>query len=381
MHRDSENTLINLKSCSRYKQGKIIMAKMSVNSGKKEMDQLLTNKVANMPLDINRRLHAIVDNIEKALSKKEQRISSLLKIIDKKYPPKTVDRGLFDAISMMNFDTAYSLYLLNNNSALIVELQGILERCCINALNDILPIDNTAATILNEVFEKKTLNDVAPYFEKYNIWEAEDTRFAKELTNLRNGIAHKNAEVVSRSSLANSNGQSRHFESIHTMMSKVDCAEYLVHTIELIIKVMGLAKPSFIDSPRMYARYSTYGSLIGELYNLFLTNPYAQGNNPLLETYINERLARTYIIGSNELVEKLEKYRIKVIQFHKALSDNDEERILSVHKEFAVLLPEIVKAMRNDLQVDNPNMGKIKEPSLVDIKPYLQINKSKFQEN
>ena len=46
-----------------------------------------------------------------------------------------------------------------------------------------------------------------------------------------------------------------------------------------------------------------------------------------------------------------------------------------------VLLPEIVKAMRNDLQVDNPNMGKIKEPSLVDIKPYLQINKSKFQEN
>ena len=277
----------------------------------------------------------------------------------------------------MSFDTAYSLYLLNNNSALIIELQGILERYCLNALNDILPINDIAKSIISDAFDKKTLKDIACYFKDWSLWNDDDVKFALDLTNLRNGIAHKNAELVSRSKLVGSNGQNRHPESIHSLMSKVDCSGYIVRTLELIIKASGLATPSFIKQPRLCARYQLYTSLIGELYNLFLTNPYAQKGNPLLETYINERLAKVYLVGSEELVDYLQEYRKKVLLFHQSLEQGNEEKSRMLHSEFGTLLNNILTAMRKDLNVDFPNKEMLEEPSLVDIKQYLKTNEDK----
>jgi len=355
------------------------MAKVNSNSKEKEAKQLLIHKIADKPLDVRDRLHAIVNDIEKSLKSKEEKISKLTKEIDEKYPPLSTSRGLYDAISAMTFDTVHSLYLLNNNSALIIELQGLLERFCLNALSDLLPINDIARSIIEDAFDKKTLKDIAEYFKMWNLWDDEDLIFALELTKLRNGIAHKNTEIVSRSKLVNSNGQNRHMESIHTLMAKVDCSVYIVRTMELIIKASGLASPSFIKQPRLYARYQIYTSLIGELYNLFLDNPYAQNENPLLETYINERLAKVYIIGSDELVLQLKKYREKVLLFHKALEYGKEEESLKLYSEFGDLLTSILQTMRKDLNVDFPNREMIKKQSLIDIEQYLKINKERFR--
>lgn len=329
-------------------------------------------------MGVDDRLHAIVEDIEKSLKTKEEKISKLTLEIDKKYPPESYIRGLYDSISAMSFDTAHSLYLLNNNSALIIELQGLLERYCLNALNDILPINDLAKSVIEDAFDKKTLKDVANHFEKLTIWSKEDKEFALELTNLRNGIAHKNTEIVSKSKLVKSDGQSRHPESIHSLMSKVDCSVFIVQTIELIIKVSGLAKPSFIKQPRLHARYQIYTALIGELYNLFLTNPYAQNGNPLLETYINERLAKAYLVGSEELVGYLQEYREKVLLFHKALEQGDEEQSKKLHSEFGDLLYNIRTVMRKDLNVDFPNKELLEEQCLIDVNKYIEKNKEKY---
>ena len=141
------------------------MTKLNSNSIQKEQEQLLTDKVANKPLNVSDRLYSIVNDIELSLKRKEDKISKLTKEVDRKYPPQSVSRGLYDAFSAMSLDTAYSLYLLNNNSALIIELQGILERFCLNALNDILPINDIAKSIITQAFDKKTLKDVAAYFK------------------------------------------------------------------------------------------------------------------------------------------------------------------------------------------------------------------------
>ena len=354
------------------------MAKLNSNSKHTESVQLLTEKVANKPLNINDRLHAIVTDIEKSLIEKETKISKLTQEVDKKYAPQSVNRGLYDAFSAMSMDTAYSLYLLNNNSALIIELQGVLERFCLNALNDLLPINDVAKSIIADAFDKKTLKDVAKYFQDWALWTEDDVKFALELTYLRNGIAHKNAELVSRSKLVKSNGQNRHPESIHTIMSKVECSEYIVRTMELVVKASGLATPSFIKQPRLHARYQLYTSLIGEMYNLFLTNPYAKKGNPLLETYINDRLAKAYIVGSEELVESLHKYREKVLLLHKAIDQGSEDESIKLHSEFGDLLHSILLAMRKDLNVDSPNREVLEEPTLIDINQYFKMNKEKF---
>ena len=118
------------------------MARINSNSKRKEAELLLTEKIANKPMDVNDRLHFIVNEIENSLKRKEEYILKLTQAVDEKFPPQSVSRGLYDAFSAMTFDTAYSLYLLNNNSALVIELQGILERFCLNALNDTLPINS-----------------------------------------------------------------------------------------------------------------------------------------------------------------------------------------------------------------------------------------------
>ena len=356
------------------------MVKVNSNSKKKELEMLLTEKVSNRPIDLNERLNFIANEIEKSLSSKEYKILRLAEEVNKKFPPKSVNRGLYDGFSIITFDTAYALYLLNNNSALIIELQGILERFCLNALNDLLPIDDIAQSIITDAFDKKTLKDIACYFEKWKVWNKDDVNFALELTKLRNGIAHKNAEIVSRSKLVYSNGQNRHMESIHSLMSQVDCSPYIVKTMDLIIKASNLSTPSFIKQPRLFARYNVYTSLIGELFNLFLTNPYAQKGNPLLETYINERLARVYIIGSEELVNLLREYKMKVLLFHKALNNGNDEESKTLHHEFKNLLDNLLTAMRKDLNVDFPDKEMLEKPNLIDIKPYLKEQKEKYRE-
>lgn len=350
------------------------MAKTNSTSKEEEAQQLLTDKVANMPLNISDRLYAITDDIENSLKNKVEKINKLIKAIDSMFPPSTPSRGLFEGFSAMSYDTAYSLYLLNNNSALIIELHGILERFCLNALTDILPINDIAKDVIHDSFDKKTLKDIAPYFEKFNMWGKDDVEFALELTKLRNGIAHKNAELVSRSKLVKSNGQARHPESIHTMMSKVDCSDYIVQTMDLIIKASGIASPSFIKQPRLHARYSIYIPLIGELYNLFLTNPYSQNNSALLETYINDRLAKAYIVGSEKLVSLLQEYRRDVLRFHRSLMEGDDEKSRIIHSGFGEILHSILLAMREDLQVDNGKMEILEEPNHIDVKPYIEKN-------
>ena len=348
------------------------MAKTQNNSAEKEAKRLLEEKIASMPLDSESRLHVISDNMESALKLKEQKIALLVKAIDESFPPETPNRGFYEAFASLSFDTVYSLYLQNNNSALIVELQGILERSCLNSLEDLLPIDDIAKEIIIDVLSKKTLRDVAPYFVKYGIWDEKDKDFALELTKLRNGIAHKNAEIVSRSKLVKGSGQDRHYESIHSLMNNMDCTSFIIKTMELMVKAVGIARPSFIKQPRLYARYRIYTSLASELYNLFMTNPYIKGHDPRLELYINERMAMAYIVGSEELMEKLQSFRNDVLQFHKALADGDTEKGQSLYDGFGTILHDIRMAMRKDLQVDSGDKELIGEFNLIDVKPYLE---------
>lgn len=351
---------------------KMNMAKTQGNNSRKEAERLLKDKVENLPLDTEQRLYFISGNVEKELKKKDARITKLVEAIDSKFKKNTPERGLYEGFASMSLDTAYALYLQGNNAALVVELQGLLERFCINALKDILPIDDIAKRIVTEMLEKRTLKDVAPYMEKLGRWNGDECKFALNLTDLRNGIAHKNAEIVSRSSLVKANGQDRHYESIHSMMKKVDGSDFIVRTMDLIIKCSGIASPSFIKQPRLYSRYFWYTSIAGELYNLFLTNPYGKEHDPRLEAYINERFAKIYIIGSEELVEKLEVYRKDLLLFHKALDENDVERAREVYERFKETLNDIKLAMRKDLNVDFAGKEMIEDKQLIDIKPFLK---------
>jgi hypothetical protein len=161
----------------------------------KEYIDLLEKRLYVKETGIENRLKEVQETIEQSIEPGKKRFQKLEKELDKIFPPKSIKRGSADGITYFLFDSAFELYFIGNNSALFIELQGLLERFCINKACEFIAVDDVAMKILKDTFSKKTLNDIAEYFKTISLWSEEEVKFARKLTQIRNGIAHKNAEL------------------------------------------------------------------------------------------------------------------------------------------------------------------------------------------
>jgi hypothetical protein len=340
--------------------------KLSSNENK-ELSSLVESKIMNKSLQVENRLIEIRKDLENQLKKGEKRYKKLMVEIDKKYPPKTPKRGSFDGISSIVFDTAFELYFIGNNSALIIELQGLLERFCLNALFDLLPINSDAKEVITDGFSKKTLKDVATYFKTFKLWDESDVKFALKLTQIRNGIAHKNTSIVSKYL---GNGKQNHPESIHQITSKIDSIPYILTTMDLIIKASQAAKPSFLNNPRLKARYDTYLNLIGNLTNMYCLPEIIHMPFHIKDMFFNNQFSKTYLIGSQKLTTELQKVKPDIIAFHEHLGV-DDGKANEIYTRLSKNIENIYKYMKEDLSIDS-STDFFKEPSILDIKEILR---------
>lgn len=334
----------------------------------KEIKQLIQKKILDSPLGIENRLPYLEEKISTSIEPGKKRFKKLIKSIDADFPPKSAKRGAMDGISAVTFDTAFELYFTGNNSALLIELQGILERFCNNALCDLLPIDNLSQKVIVDSFEKKTLMDFAPYFKQLDIWDENDVKFALRLTTIRNGIAHKNALVVSKYL---NDGKQEHFSSIHEITSKTDCIPYIVETLKLILKASKAAEPSFIKNPRFKARYERYISLIGPIYNMFCYPEFI--NLPILtkELSLNDSFAPLFLIAGKDLSYELTKFKSMIIVFHKSLNENDS-KANRLYEELSDSANKITTLMRDELKID-ANGNIFDEPKLISVQEIKEL--------
>ena len=282
----------------------------------------------------------------------------------------TPDRGSVDAIFVMVFDTTLELLFLNKNASLILELQGVLERFCSNALCDILPVDTTATkNIISCMLEKKTLTDIAPYFEILKIWNTNDVKFAQRLTNIRNGIAHKNAEKVSKYL---SDGKQKHYASIDNITENIDCIPYIIDVLKLIVKISHIITSPTIKNPRLQARYNRYLSSIGPLACLFCIPELMTMPKDLRDFYFIEFFTPLALISTESLGERFRKYHAKLIDFHDNLC-TDDVRANQLHSELCDLFNEIFMLMRNELKIDFDRNILEDKPKNITLKEIRQI--------
>ena len=334
----------------------------------KEIKQLIQKKIIDTPLGIENRMTYLEEKIAKSIEPGKKRFNKLLIAIDSEFPPKTPKRGAIDGITAITFDTAFELYFTGNNSALLIELQGILERFCNNALCDLLPIDNNSQQIIVDAFEKKTLMDFAPYFKQLNIWDDIDVKFALKLTTIRNGIAHKNATLVSKHL---NDGKQEHHSSIHEITTKTDCIPYFIDTLKLIYKASKAAEPSFIQNPRFKARYEKYMSSIGPIYNMFCYPDFINLPKVPKELSLNDFFAPIFLIATNNLSDELKKYKSKIIDFHNDLNTNDDEA-QRLYKDLSESALKITSLMRDELKID-AGVDVFKEPKLITIQEIKKL--------
>lgn len=344
---------------------------MSKTNKSKELSSLINNKILQRSLKTEERLIELRQKLEKELKKGDKRYEKLINEIDKTYPPKSAKRGYFDGISSIVFDTAFELYFIGNNSALFIELQGLLERFCLNALIDLIPINEITKEIVDDGFGKKTLKDIAPYFKKLNAWDESDVKFALKLTQIRNGIAHKNGEIVSKYL---GDGKQSHPETIHELTSKIDIIPYILSTMDLIIKSTKLAEPEFLQNPRLRSRYETYLNIIGNLSNMYCHPEIIHMPEHIKDLYLNEQFSKIYLIGSKELREKLSSIKIDIMKFHNLLGVDDKKAELS-HNKLASTIESIYELMKKDLSIDaDPKF--FQKPKSLEIKKALELKKT-----
>ena len=337
----------------------------------KELSNLIEKKIIRRSLNVEDRLFELQNKLQKELKKGDKRYNKLTTEIDKKFPPKTAKRGYFDGIASIVFDTAFELYFIGNNSALIIELQGLLERFCLNAIIDLIPINELTKEIVNDGFEKKTLKDIAPYFKMLKVWEEADVKFALKLNQIRNGIAHKNGKIVSKYL---NDGKQNHPESIHEITAKVDVIPYILSTMELIIKATKVAEPEFLKNPRLRARYESYLNIMGGLSNMYCYPEIIHMPAHIKDMYLNDQFSKIYLIGQKKLREELPKLKIKLLDFHESLG-NDDDKAKDLHDEISKIIEKVFELMKEDLAIDaKPDF--FKKPKSIDIKEALKRKKT-----
>ncbi len=97
------------------------------------------------------------------------------------------------------------------------------------------------------------------------------------------------------------------------------------------------------------ARTKAYAGISGRVLNLFQEPDIHALPDHVKIVRIGAILSEPMLLGSHELVDVLGDYRVKVQQFHVALTDGDEDKQIELHRELIKLAGRVIDQMRWDL--------------------------------
>jgi len=105
------------------------------------------------------------------------------------------------------------------------------------------------------------------------------------------------------------------------------------------------------------ARVKAYSGITGRVFNLFLEPDITSlKEDALIFAKLNQLLSEAMLMASHELVEMLGDFKVKVFEFHKALSVKDDLKSKELHKQLLELVGKIHVQMRKDLHVDSQSI-------------------------
>lgn len=186
-------------------------------------------KNSDLELSISETVKELLSSIENDLPSAKCRLDKFVEVFDKEFPldTKPEDRARAEAITWALMNVPLLLYSLNMNGSAIIELHGILERFILRDTANHLGVPL-------KIFERHHLPDLALVLHDLEIFDKEDLRFARKLSRLRNGLAHKNPMSISNLLFS---GKKISALDIDSVMAKYDCIPLLIGAIHLMVKM------------------------------------------------------------------------------------------------------------------------------------------------
>lgn len=163
-----------------------------------------------------------------------------------RFPDMTLDGGLADVFTPLLFERAWDLYYLGLNSSVFIELYSTLESLHLVFLPRVLGRDETSARVIASLIERKTLPEFAQVSCDLGVWDEQDVRFARKLAQIRNGIAHKNEDLVSKH-LGDGKALAR---DAAIFADQVDSLPYFMDAIHLAVKWLKMLQDLPSDSKK-----------------------------------------------------------------------------------------------------------------------------------
>lgn len=208
------------------------------SKNKKQTKRGKTAKTAELAkttfMSIEDVLAELSSQIEQEIPKGTKRFARFAKQFNNRFCGDPGDYGCAAALAFSLLGAALQMYYVGHNASVFVELQGFVERFVLRDLPQHLARDRNSAQIIADMIDRKTLPELAHALQQLDVWSADDVTFAKKLTKVRNGIAHKNARLLSKPL---GSGKNIHILDAAELVANADCVPYLLNSIELLAKL------------------------------------------------------------------------------------------------------------------------------------------------
>lgn len=185
-------------------------------------------------LSIDKTIDEISSFLSEDLLQAKNKLKMFVNAFNARFPEHSpTERGKAEAITWALMDVPLTLFALGLNGSVVVELHSILERFSIR--ETIRHTTNLSKKLLmSKIFERLTLQDLAPVLVELGYLEKKDLKFIRKLGTLRNGIAHKNSRLISNALV---DGKAISFLDIDYEMTKFDSILLILETINLLSKM------------------------------------------------------------------------------------------------------------------------------------------------
>jgi len=180
--------------------------------------------------------------IRHSLSKVQDRLGELIKKLEDEFPISDIHdatddiKGLharLNAHVIIKTDLLSSLVLftLDMNGPAFIELHSVLERQAIDKLDELISMPSNIKARLG-IPERYRLQELASMLKDYEILDEKDVEFARQLSTLRDGLAHRNINKVSNAVFS---GKS--LDDIDFAASGVDYISFAIRAIHFLMKI------------------------------------------------------------------------------------------------------------------------------------------------
>lgn len=142
-------------------------------------------------------------------------------------------RASTEAILWALMDTPVILHALGMNGSAILEVHSVVERYSIVKTPRFIARIEGRRTV-ERLLERRSLPEIAEILHKHGAINEQSLSWAKRVTKLRNGYAHKNKTLMQKAIMSK---RRMHFLDIDREVGKVDCVHHILAGIDFLYQV------------------------------------------------------------------------------------------------------------------------------------------------